>query len=159
MALKPKLSNLPRIRNALRLYRVTSIVTGVFLLLLVLMMATRYGPLAWGGIGLDIEMNGPEGFLALTPKEMISGVNISTIILILHGWFYVVYLYSDFRLWSLMRWTFPKFIIIALGGVIPFLSFIVERRVHRDTERELEALQSAQTVPRAHNEETTPLAK
>ena len=152
MALKPKLSNLPRIRSALRLYRVTSIVTGVFLLLLVLMMLTRYGPLAWGGIGLDIELNGPEGLLALTPKEMISGVNISTIILILHGWFYVVYLYSDFRLWSLMRWTFPKFILIALGGVIPFLSFIVERRVHRQTVAEIETLQS-------QNLETTPLAK
>ena len=153
MALKPKLSNLPRIRSALRLYRVTSIVTGVFLLLLVLMMLTRYGPLAWGGIGLDIELNGPEGFLALTPKEMISGVNISTIILILHGWFYVVYLYSDFRLWSLMRWTFPRFIIIALGGVVPFLSFIVERRVHAQTVAELTTLQSAQkveTIPSAN---------
>jgi integral membrane protein len=160
MALKPKLSNLPRIRSALRLYRVTSIVTGVFLLLLVLMMATRYGPLAWGGIGLDIELNGPEGFLALTPKEMISGINISTIILILHGWFYVVYLYSDFRLWSLMRWTFPKFILIALGGVIPFLSFIVERRVHRQTVAEIETLQaSAHSVRSTQNEETTPLAK
>ena len=146
MALKPKLSNLPRIKNALRLYRVTSIVTGTFLLLLVLMMVTRYG------FGVDIEMNGPEGFLALTPKDLIIGVNLSTIILILHGWFYVVYLYSDFRLWSLMRWTFPRFIIIALGGVVPFLSFIVERRVHRQTVSELEALQSAQ-------KETTPSAK
>jgi integral membrane protein len=138
MALKPKLSNLPRIRSALRLYRVTSIVTGVFLLLLVLMMVTRYGFL------VDIELNGPAGFLALTPKEMITGVNLSTVILILHGWFYVVYLFSDFRLWSLMRWTFSRFIIIALGGVVPFLSFIVERRVHAQTVAELEALQSAQ---------------
>ena len=153
MALKPKLSNLPRIRSALRLYRVTSIVTGVFLLLLVLMMVTRYG------FGVDIEMNGPYGFLALTPKEMIEGVNLSTVILILHGWFYVVYLYSDFRLWSLMRWTFPRFIIIALGGVVPFLSFIVERRVHRQTVAELDALQSAQTLHSEQNEETTPLAK
>jgi integral membrane protein len=147
MALKPKLSNLPRIRSALRLYRVTSVVTGVFLLLLVLMMVTRYG------FGVDIELNGPEGFLALTPKDLIIGVNLSTIILILHGWFYVVYLYSDFRLWSLMRWTFSRFILIALGGVIPFLSFIVERRVHRQTVAELDALQSAQKM------ETTPLAK
>ena len=147
MALKPKLSNVPKIWSALRLYRVTSIVTGVFLLLLVLMMVTRYG------FGVDIEMNGPYGFLALTPKEMIEGVNLSTVILILHGWFYVVYLYSDFRLWSLMRWTFPRFILIALGGVVPFLSFIVERRVHQQTVAELETLQSAQKV------ETIPSAK
>jgi len=153
MALKPKLSNLPRIKNALRLYRVTSIVTGAFLLLLVLMMVTRYG------FGVDIELNGPYGFLALTPKEQILGINLSTIILILHGWFYVVYLYSDFRLWSLMRWTFSRFIIIALGGVIPFLSFIVERRVHRQTVAELEALQSAQPLHSEKKEETTPSAK
>ena len=86
-------------------------------------------------------------------------MNLSTVILILHGWFYVVYLYSDFRLWSLMRWTFPRFIIIALGGVVPFLSFIVERRVHRQTVAELDALQSAQTLHSEQNEETTPLAK
>ena len=153
MALKPKLSNLPRIKSALRLYRVTSIVTGTFLLLLVLMMVFRYG------FGVDIELNGPEGFLALTPKDLIIGVNLSTIILIVHGWFYVVYLYSDFRLWSLMRWTFPRFILIALGGVIPFLSFIVERRVHRQTMTELEALQSAQPLHSVQNEETTPSAK
>jgi integral membrane protein len=153
MALKPKLSNLPRIRSALRLYRVTSIITGAFLLLLVLMMVFRYG------FGVDIELNGPEGFLALTPKDLIIGVNLSTIILIVHGWFYVVYLYSDFRLWSLMRWTFPRFILIALGGVIPFLSFIVERRVHRQTVAELEALQSAQPLHSEQKEETTPSAK
>ena len=153
MALKPKLSNLPRIKSALRLYRVTSIVTGTFLLLLVLMMVFRYG------FGVDIELNGPEGFLALTPKDLIIGVNLSTIILIVHGWFYVVYLYSDFRLWSLMRWTFPRFSLIALGGVIPFLSFIVERRVHRQTMAELEALQSAQPLHSVQNEETTPSAK
>jgi integral membrane protein len=153
MALKPKLSNLPRIRSALRLYRVTSIVTGTFLLLLVLMMVFRYG------FGVDIEMNGPYGFLALTPKEQIEGINLSTIILIVHGWFYVVYLYSDFRLWSLMRWTFSRFILIALGGVIPFLSFIVERRVHAQTVSELDALQSAQPLHSPKNEETTPSAK
>jgi integral membrane protein len=146
MALKPKLSSIPKIWSALRLYRVTSIVTGTFLLLLVLMMVLRYGFL------VDIELNGPEGLLALTPKEMITGVNLSTIILIVHGWFYVVYLFSDFRLWSLMRWTFPRFIIIALGGVVPFLSFIVERRVHAQTVAELETLQSAQKV------ETSPSA-
>jgi hypothetical protein len=45
-----------------------------------------------------------------------------------------------------MRWTFSRFIIIALGGVVPFLSFIVERRVHAQTVSELETLQPAQKV-------------
>jgi integral membrane protein len=123
--LKPRASDAKRIATALKLYRVTSIVTGVFLLLLCLMMITRYG------FGVDIEMNGAFGFFALTPKEQITGVNLSTVILILHGWFYVVYLFSDFHLWSLMRWDFLRFIIVALGGVVPFLSFIVERHYHR----------------------------
>jgi integral membrane protein len=140
MALKPKLSNLPRIRNALRLYRVTSIVTGVFLLLLVLMMVTRYG------FGVDIELNGPYGLLWLTPKDLITGINISTVILIMHGWFYVVYLFSDFQLWSLMRWPFSRFLLIAAGGVIPFLSFIVERRVHAQTVQQIAALQPAENL-------------
>ena len=43
-----------------------------------------------------------------------------------------MYLFSDFRLWSLMRWPFTRFIIIALGGVVPFLSFILEARIGRE---------------------------
>ncbi|MGO7983670.1 DUF3817 domain-containing protein, partial [Rhizobium johnstonii] len=45
---------------------------------------------------------------------------------------YVVYLFADFRLWSLMRWQFPRFLIIALGGVIPLLSFFLEGRIARE---------------------------
>ena len=139
MPLRPKPSTFPKIRSALKLYRVTSIITGTFLLLLVLMMVTRYG------LGNDIGLGGNFGGLYLAPKDDITdagGINISTIILILHGWFYVLYLFSDFRLWSLMRWTFPRFIIIALGGVIPFLSFIVERQYHRLASAELAAIEA-----------------
>jgi integral membrane protein len=140
MPLRPKIANFPKIRGALKLYRVTSIITGVFLLLLVLMMVFRYGFL------VDIELGGPYGFLALTPKEQITGVDISTVILILHGWFYVLYLFSDFRLWSLMRWTFTRFIIVALGGVVPFLSFIVERRYDAIAKSEMAAIEAEQKV-------------
>ena len=68
-----------------------------------------------------------------------SGVNVSTWILIVHGWFYVVYLLSCLRVWSLMRWPFAQLVVMALGGVVPFLSFIVERKIHRSTEAELAA--------------------
>ena len=124
-------SVVPRIRSALKLYKVTSIITGSFLLLLCLMMVFRYG------FGVDIELGGPEGVLALTPKELITGINLSTIILIVHGWLYVIYLYSDFRLWSLARWPFGRFLFVALGGVIPLSSFFIEHRVHAQVEREL----------------------
>jgi len=142
--LKPKAADYPRIRTGLKLYRVTSIVTGAFLLLLCLMMVFRYI------FGVDIELAGPFGFLALTPKEQITAVNLSTIILILHGWFYVIYLYSDFRLWSLMRWRFNRFLLIALGGVIPFLSFFVERRVHLATVKELASYDTSKPVEASH---------
>ena len=124
-------SVVPRIRSALKLYKVTSIITGSFLLLLCLMMVFRYG------FGVDIELAGPFGLLWLTPKEAITGINLSKIILIVHGWLYVVYLYSDFRLWSLARWPFGRFLLVALGGVIPLSSFIIEHRVHAQVERDL----------------------
>jgi Domain of unknown function (DUF3817) len=133
MALRPKPSDIPRIGSALRLYRVTSIITGTFLLLLCLMMVLRYG------LHVDIELGGNHGFLALVPRELITAFDLSTGILIAHGWFYVLYLFSDFRLWSLMRWRFGRFLLIALGGVIPLLSFIVERRMHRIALAELGA--------------------
>jgi integral membrane protein len=132
---RPKLKDIPRIRGALKLYRVTSIITGTFLLLLVLMMVFRYG------FGEDISFDTVYG-LRLLPRVLITGVNVSVVILTLHGWFYVLYLFSDFRMWSLMRWPFTRFLIIALGGVIPFLSFIVERRYHHLAVREVDALEA-----------------
>jgi integral membrane protein len=133
-------ADIPRIRLALAFFKVSAIVTGVFLLLLVVMMICRYG------LGADIELGGPEGFLALTPKDLITGVNLSTIILIVHGWLYVVYLGLDFILWRLIRWSFAKFLFIALGGVIPALSFYLERRVPRDAQAEIDRTQSETTA-------------
>ena len=115
----------PKIRRTIAVYKVSSIITGTFLLLLVVMMVTRYG------FGVDIELNPVYG-LQLTPKELITGVNLSTAILIAHGWLYVLYLGTDFVLWRLIRWSFGKFLFIALGGVIPLLSFFLERRVPRE---------------------------
>ena len=134
MPLQPKPADAPRILSALKLYRVTSIITGTFLLLLCLMMVFRYGFL------VDIEMGGAYGLLSLRPKAEITAVNLSTAILIAHGWFYVLYLFSDFRIWTLMRWDFKRFIVIALGGVVPFLSFIVERYYHRLATKQLDEL-------------------
>ena len=126
MALAPKPKDFPRIRGALKFYQVASVITGVMLLLLCAEMLLKYTPL-----GLELELGGPRGLLALVPEGTVVAVNLSTGILIAHGWFYVVYLFSDFRLWSLMRWPFWVFIVIALGGVIPFLSFFLEASVAR----------------------------
>jgi len=134
MPLQPKASDAPRIRLALKLYRVTSIITGSFLLLLCLMMVFRYI------FGVDIELGGPFGFLYLNPREQITAVNLSTIILIVHGWFYVLYVLADFNLWSPMRWGPLRLLIMFSGGIIPLLSFILERVIHREVVAKLETL-------------------
>ncbi|GAA1521087.1 integral membrane protein [Agromyces terreus] len=152
MPLEPKLADLPRIRGALKLYAVTSVITGVMLLLLCAEMILKYV------FHYELFGFGPAGFLSFapvveTPAGLVStgeGVNLSTGILIAHGWFYVLYLFGDFRLWSLMRWPFSQFLLIALGGIIPFLSFFLEGRIARQVNAylaEREAREAASQTP------------
>jgi integral membrane protein len=138
MALSVRTRDIPKIPGAVRLYRVSAYITGVMLLLLVLEMILKYTPLhvemQLGGHGFFV----PEGTAGTTPGT----VNLSIGILIAHGWLYVLYLFADFRLWSIMRWKPLRFLLIALGGVIPFLSFFVEHHMQgiaMETYRELSA--------------------
>jgi integral membrane protein len=124
-----------QIRSALAFYKVLAYATGVMLLLVVVEMVAKYG--------FDSEIvAGGGAFLQFLPEvvaETAGGVNLSTAVLIVHGWLYVVYLIADFRLWQLMRWPFGRFVLIALGGVVPLLSFFVEKRIHRQAEEDLAA--------------------
>jgi len=128
MALEPKTTDIPRIPGALRLYKISSVITGVFLLLLCAEVLVKFG------FGYELEMGGEGGFLALAPRGTVAAINLSTGILIVHGWFYVLYLFADFQLWSMMRWPFARFLMIALGGIIPTLSFFLEVRVAREVQ-------------------------
>ncbi|UFS59384.1 DUF3817 domain-containing protein [Subtercola endophyticus] len=148
MPLEPKLKDFPRVRSALKFYQVCAIITGVLLLLLCVEMILKYTP-----IGLEVEMGGPQGFLALVPDGTVTSINLSTGILIVHGWFYVVYLFSCFQLWTRMRWRLGRFLLLALGGVIPFLSFFVETRTAHEVRgylAEREAAVVAQPTEAAH---------
>ncbi len=122
MPSQPRPSDLIRIPRGLKWYRVASIITGVLLLLLVAEMVLKYG------FGFEVEAFGPNGLIALTPEDGVTAVNLSTGVLIVHGWFYVVYLLASFNLWSLMRWPFLRLMLLALGGIIPGLSFVLEAR-------------------------------
>ncbi|HEX4442541.1 MAG TPA: DUF3817 domain-containing protein [Galbitalea sp.] len=140
---KPKSETIPLIRSALKIYKVCSYVTGTFLLLLVVEMVLKYI------FDYQVQLGGSSGFIGLVnyypslgKSPDLTGVNLSIGILIVHGWFYVVYLISDFTLWSRMRWPFPMFILIALGGVVPFLSFIAEHFVAKRARRELADLEN-----------------
>lgn len=129
----PRPSDVPRLRTALKVYRVSAAITGTFLLLLVVMMVLRYG------FHVDIELGGPFGFLALTQLGQITAINLSIVILTVHGWLYVLYLACDFVMWRLARYSFGRFLFIALGGVIPFLSYYFEFQVPRYIEGRIRA--------------------
>lgn len=136
MQLQPKTSDFPRIRKALAVYKVTSVITGVMLLLLCAVMVMKYV------FAVQLYLFTPNGFAEFVPIApeglesdfQYAGFDLFRAILIAHGWFYVVYLISDFALWSPMRWRFGKFLLIALGGVIPFMSFFLEARVVRQVQ-------------------------
>jgi integral membrane protein len=135
---KPKAETIPLIRSALKFYRVCAYVTGVLLLLV-----TVEAILHWG-FNEQVQLGGPFGFLTLVGgNDTQPGINLSVGVLIVHGWFYVVYLLADFTLWSRMRWPFAMFVLVALGGIVPFLSFIAEHFVRRRAERELDELTAA----------------
>ena len=151
----PKLASFPAIRGALRFYEICSVITGVGLLLLCAEMVLKYTPLHvelfLGGSGgllwFAPVVEGPEGL-----ESTGDGINLSLGILIMHGWFYVVYLFACFRIWSLMRWQFWRFLLLAAGGIVPFLSFFMEAVVARDVKRylaEREAAASAALSPAA----------
>lgn len=130
----PKLASFPAIRGALKFYQICSIITGTMLLLLVTEMIVKYG------LGYELFLGGSGGFLWFAPvietaagrESTGDGLNLSLGILVAHGWFYVVYLISCFRIWSLMRWRFGRLLLLASGGVIPLLSFFMEARVARE---------------------------
>jgi hypothetical protein len=133
----PHPSQVETIRGVLKYYKATSYITGTFLLLLVVEVIVRWG------LGYDLIAGGPQGFLHLYERGLNgqglpdSGLNLSTAVLIVHGWLYVAYLFGDFRLWTLMRWSFFRFLIIALGGIVPLLSFFTEHHFAKVAEADL----------------------
>ena len=114
-------------RNALRFYRVMALLTGTMLMILTVEMLYKYlyVPLVLGG----------------SPSEALNfgGFDLAAAIAISHGRCYVVYLIACFWLNQAMRWKIGRLLILALAGVVPVMSFILERRIHRQVEAELDA--------------------
>ncbi|ARC55815.1 hypothetical protein AS850_01820 [Frondihabitans sp. 762G35] len=144
MPLKPRPRDIPKIPGAVRLYKISAYVTGVMLLLLCVEMILKYTPLH-----TELAIGDPRGFLVPAGSIRSPALDLSLGILIAHGWLYVVYLFMDFRLWSIMRWPFTRFVLIALGGIIPFLSFVMERRMAALALSQYGELQAERAVARA----------
>ena len=153
----PKLASFPAIRGALRFYQVCSIITGTMLLLLVAEMIAKYA------LGYELFLGGSGGFLWFAPvvetatglESTGDGFNLSLGILVAHGWFYVVYLFSCFRIWSLMRWNLGRLALLASGGIIPLLSFFMEARVAREVKTYLREREDAELHSQAGHSSLT----
>ena len=141
MTSTPNSDQVKTIRGVLKYFKVTSYITGIFLILIMILWGIRLT------IQADLWLGGPDAFLQLAYYSVdssgektgfpTSGIDITVISLIVHGWLYVAYLFGDFRLWTLMRWSFFRFLLIALGGIIPLLSFFTERHYTKVAEAEL----------------------
>ena len=119
------------LKSALSFYRACSLITGIFLLLVVLEVVLKWV------FGLTIWSGGDSGIIGLVPNPVDDsgfpsvGVDVSKLLLQIHGILYVIYLFADFRIWRLADLKFMDFLIIASGGVIPFTSFFIERNYHK----------------------------
>lgn len=142
------MSNVPTIRESvvktLGLYRIAANVTGYFLLLITVLYVIRLST------STDLWLAGPHGLFSFEHFTEIdghksgfpeTGLNLTSMILIVHGWIYVFYLYTDFRLWSLLQWSLGRFLLIATGGVVPFLSFFAERHFQKVAAADLEKIE------------------
>jgi len=153
----PKLATFPAIRGALKFYQICSVITGTMLLLLCAEMLAKYA------LGYELFLGGSGGFLWFAPvvegpeglESTGDGINLSLGILVAHGWFYVVYLFACFRVWSLMRWPFWRFLLLASGGIVPLLSFFLEVRVARDVRAYLSTREDIELHSRAEHSSLT----
>jgi len=125
------------LERALKWYRIAAWVTGILLLLLTVEMIAKYG------FGMEVEALGEHGFIAFVPNDTVQAINLSSAVLIAHGWFYVVYLFTCFRVWSIIRWPFWRFLWLASGGLFPFLSFVIEHHATRVVRGIIEHARSA----------------
>ena len=100
-------------RGATSRYRVMAWITGTLLLLLCLELVLKY---VFHANGVDASG---------TPNPVIGAW-----IAYAHGWVYVIYLVTVFDLWSKMRWRVGRLATMAAAGVVPVMSFVLERKVH-----------------------------
>jgi integral membrane protein len=100
------------VSGALQRYRVLANVVGVVLVVFLL-------------IAVPLRYLGGEPRLS----ETISPV---------HGFLYVVYLGVTVDLARRAGWSVVRTLLVGLAGTVPFLSFVVERRMTRDVEARLQ---------------------
>jgi integral membrane protein len=107
-------------RGSLSRYRVMALITGVTLLVFCVEMIIKYL------VGEIVDVSGVMPYLEWIPY--------------VHGWVYVLYLIAVLDLWAKMRWGYGRMAAMVFAGVVPVMSFVLEKRVHADADAKLEAL-------------------
>ena len=103
----------PPLKSALTRYRIAAYVVGVGLLVLVL--------------------------VAMPLKYIGDEPSLSAVVSPIHGFLYMVYLGVTLDLALRLRWPVLKIIGVMLAGTVPFLSFVIERRIHRQVVDQFES--------------------
>ncbi|GGE66047.1 DUF3817 domain-containing protein [Nesterenkonia cremea] len=143
-----------QIRSALKFYRVMAFITGIFLLVMVakiLISGSLFGWVFWDG-GQELYIGGTtatgeENIIGFFPAESLQDArSTSTLIAQAHGVAYIVYLVAGFRLWYMIRWGMGRLALIISGGLVPFFSFFVERKIVGFVKKDLES--EPEAVPR-----------
>jgi integral membrane protein len=79
-------------------------------------------------------------FVAIPIRYIGDSPEFSKTISPIHGALYIVLVACVVLLGRTRRWTWQKTVLVALGGTIPIVSFVVERRVaasvHTNSDRE-----------------------
>ncbi|WP_191089953.1 DUF3817 domain-containing protein [Nesterenkonia ebinurensis] len=135
-----------QIRSALSFYRVMAIITGIFLLIMVakiLISGSLFGWTFWDGYELYIggtTVDGDSNAIGFYPADSLQDArSTSTMIAQAHGVAYIIYLVTGFRLWYMIRWGSGRLALIISGGLVPFFSFFVERKVSHLVRTDVEA--------------------
>lgn len=98
-----------RVKQALSMFSVAAWVTGVLLLLLCLRMILEYG--------FDMDVSA----LAWVAR--------------VHGLAYIAFLMTSLNLGLKARWPAATWLVTAISGVVPFLSFVVEAKRRNEVTR------------------------
>lgn len=106
--------DVPGIRTALLLYRIIAWVVGILLAVLVV-------------VGMPLKYFGGNDAVVVA-----TGVP--------HGWLYMVLLIAAYNLGRRVKWPWGRLILIALGGTVPFMSFVAEHYATKDVKARLAAV-------------------
>ncbi len=108
---------IPAVQAALKRYRVMAWVVGVLLAVLVL-------------VGMPLKYLGGNDTVVVW-----TGVP--------HGWLYMVLLVTAYDLGRRVNWPWKRLILIALGGTVPFMSFVAEHYATKDVRGRIFAVQES----------------